>query len=239
VRQLLRFVSKNNLTEINHKVSVYAKRYFLENICANAQECHGGQVMDGENKGLNVRDSLRELNRRYLGLAALAGGNPPLARAAGLSPDQLAAAADCPYALFDLRFGDAGHWLARLQGAPQWYVADSPQVGGEAVEFVRLALFFVWHVATSAPLHAQLLLGMPRSVAAAFALLTVDRLPGIAIAEAGNLAPRWQSCNAYWNALIDAAANPSALALRRAQLRGIQFAAAVRLLQRPIAAGGP
>jgi hypothetical protein len=195
--------------------------------------------MDGENKGLDVRDSLRELNRRYLALAALRGGALPLARVAGLTPAQLAAAANCPYALFDVRFGDGQHWSARLQNTPQWHVADAPQVGSEAVEFVRLALFFVWHVATTAPLHAQLLLGMPRSVAASFALLTVDRLPGIAIAEACHLAPRWQTSNAYWSALIDAAANPSALALRRAQLRGIQFAAAARLLQGPIAAGGP
>ena len=195
--------------------------------------------MDGENKGLEVRDSLRELNRRYLGLAALRAGALPLARVAMLSPAQLAAAANCPYALFDVRFGDGQHWSARLQNTPQWHVADAPQVDGEAVEFVRLALFFAWHVATSAPLHAQLLLGMPRSVAASFALLTVDRLPGIAIAEACHLAPRWHTCSAYWNALIDAAANPSALALRRAQLRGIQFAAAARLLQGPIAAGGP
>jgi hypothetical protein len=187
--------------------------------------------MDGAN--------LRELNRRYLGLAACAGSVLPLARVAGLSPAQLAAAADCPYALFDVRFGDEQYWTRRLHGTSVWHIADAPPVGTDAVEFVRLALFYVWHVATSAPLHAQLLLGMPRGVAAAFALLTVDRLPGIAIAEACNLTPRWHTCDAFWNALIDAAARPSAAALRRAHLRGIQFAAAARLPQPPIAAGAP
>jgi hypothetical protein len=195
--------------------------------------------MDGATKGLDIRDSLRELNRRYLGMVACAGVARPLARVAGLSPDQLAAAANCPYALFDVRFGDATYWSLRLQSPSMWRIADAPEVGIEAVEFVRLALFYVWHVATSAPLHTQLLLGMPRNVAASFALLTVDRLPAIALAEARHLTPRWHTCDAYWNALIDAAAKPSAAALRRAQLRGIQFAAAARLAQGPIAGLAP
>jgi hypothetical protein len=225
------------LTEINHKVSVYASGFLQWNVVRMHRNALGEQVMDGTNIGLDARNSLRELNRRYLGLAAAAGSAPALSRVAGLSPPQLAAAADCPYALFDVRFGDEQYWSRRLHGPHQWHVADAPFVLPEAVEFVRLALFYVWHVASGAPLHAQLLLGMPRNVAAAFALLTVDRLPGIAIAEACHLTPRWHTCDAYWNALIDAAARPSAAALRRAQLRGIQFAAAARLSQGPIAAG--
>ena len=195
--------------------------------------------MDDANTGMEARNSLRELNRRYLGLAAVAGNGLSVSRIAALSPLQLAAAADCPYALFDVRFADEQYWLRRLSSPTAWHIADAPPVVAEAVEFVRLALFYVWHVATSAPLHAQLLLGMPRGVAGAFALLTVDRIPGIAIAEAGHLTPRWPTCEAYWNALIDAAARSSPAALRRAQLRGIHFAAAARLPPAPIAAGGP
>src|SRR5271154_4623652 len=98
--------------------------------------------MDGTIKGLDIRDSLPELNRRYLGMAASAGVARPLSRVAGLSPDQLAAAANCPYALFDVRFGDASHWSLRLQSPSLWRIADAPGVGAEAVEFVRLALFY-------------------------------------------------------------------------------------------------
>src|SRR5580692_11971406 len=112
--------------------------------------------MDGATKGLDIRDSLRELNRHYLGMAASSGVARPLARVAGLSPDQRAAAANCPYALFDVRFGDASYWSLRLQSPSLWRIADAPEVGTDAVEFVRLALFYVWHVATSAPLHTQL-----------------------------------------------------------------------------------
>ncbi|MFI4891422.1 MAG: hypothetical protein ACHQIL_12900 [Steroidobacterales bacterium] len=181
--------------------------------------------------GFDILISLRELNRRFLGLVAAAGRETPLARIAALSAAQQAAAANCPYALFDVRFDDERYWLPRLQATSAWVIADAPPVDTATLEFVRLALFYVWHITTTAPLRAQLLLGMPRDVVAAFAMQTVDRLPGIAVIEARNLTARWHSCDAYWKALIDAAAAPSALQLRRAQLRGIQFAAAARLPQ--------
>ena len=46
------------------------------------------------------------------------------AQVAPLSAAQRAAAAGCPYALFDLRFQDDAHWRARLQNADDWRVAD-------------------------------------------------------------------------------------------------------------------
>jgi hypothetical protein len=178
---------------------------------------------------LDILISLRELNRRFLGLAASIDCETPLARVAALSAAQQAAAADCPYALFDVRFEDQHYWSQRLLATSAWGVADAPPVDTSRLEFVRLALFYVWHIATTAPLRAQLLLGMHPEVVAAFAAQTVDRLPGIAILEASNLTARWHTRDAYWNALIDAAATASAAALRRAQLRGFQFAAAARL----------
>jgi hypothetical protein len=173
--------------------------------------------------------SLRELNRRFLGLAASAGRETPLSRVATLSAAQQAAAANCPYALFDVRFEDQQYWSQRLLTTNAWAIADALPADTATLEFMRLALFYVWHIATTAPLRAQLLLGMPPEVVAAFAMQTVDRLPGIAVIEAANLTARWHTCDAYWNALIDAAARPEPAALRRAQLRGIQFAAAARL----------
>jgi hypothetical protein len=193
---------------------------------------------DGRQR-IDILVSLRELNRRFLELAAALGREPPLIRIARLTEAQRAAAANCPYALFDMRFEDEPHWVRLLQSPVAWHIADAPLVEPEAMEFVRLALFYVWHIAATAPLRAQLLLGMPREVVAAFARLTVDRLPGIALAEAGNLTARWQSCDAFWNALLAAAARLEPAALRRAQLRGIQFAAAARLGKGAIAAGAP
>jgi hypothetical protein len=176
------------------------------------------------------RASLRELNRRFLDLAAVRPLDVRSGLIATLSQDQRAAAADCPYALFDLRFHDEGHWRERMRTAPPWQVADSPPADGAIVEFVHLALFYAWHVASTAPLAALMLLGMRESTALAYAGLTVDCLPGLALAHAPHLAPRWQHCDAYWNGLLRAACLPAAADLRRVQLCGLRLAAAARLL---------
>jgi hypothetical protein len=176
--------------------------------------------------------SMRGLNRRFLDLAGRGILAPGLgARVAPLSPSQRAAAADCPYALFDLRFQDDAHWRGRLAGGLK--VADEPHVDEDTVDFVRLALFYTWHVASSAGLAAHLLLGMHANTADAFRRISVDELPALAAAEAPNLTPRWSHCNAYWSALINAAARPDPGALRRIQLSGLQLAAAVQLPSEP------
>lgn len=173
--------------------------------------------------------SLRELNLRFLALASRRAGDTPLLRLAGLDRSRQATAADCPYALFDLRFGDEAHWASRLAAPVTWQVADAPPADLESLEFVRLALFYVWHVAATAPLRAPLLLGMPGGLVAQFARQTVDRLPALAVSEVAQLRPRWHTCDAYWDDLLAGTASPGSQALRRAQLRGIQYAAAQRL----------
>jgi hypothetical protein len=178
--------------------------------------------------------SVSGLNRRFLDLAAnelLPGAWG--ARVALLSPLQRAAAADCPYALFDMRFQDDAHWRGRLESTAVWRIADEPSVDKDTVDFVRLALFYTWHVASSADLTAHLLLGMHASTADAFRRVAVDALPALAMSEALNLTPRWSQCHAYWSALISAAARPDAAVLRRVQLSGLQLAAASQLPSEP------
>jgi hypothetical protein len=185
-------------------------------------------------------ESLRDLNHRFLDLTA-ARANEWLPRAeAGLAPSltaqvvplstaQRAAAAACPYALFDLRFHDEEYWRLRLQNSASWRVADESAVDEDTVGFVRLALFYAWHVASGAGLAAQLLLGMSGSIAAEFRRITVNRLPALAVTEAVNLSARWSECTAYWSALTAAASRTDPAALRRVQLYGLQLAAVARL----------
>ncbi|MGB6306514.1 MAG: hypothetical protein WBF89_01890 [Steroidobacteraceae bacterium] len=175
-----------------------------------------------------ILDSLRDLNHRFLDLAAVrtewvAGQIAPLSAA------QRAAAAGCPYALFDLRFQDDGYWRSRLQELGSWYVADESAVDGATVSFVRLALFYAWHVASSEGIKAQLLLGMNGGTAAAFRRITVNQLPALVATEAQHLSARWSGCTAYWSALTAAAARADPKRLRRVQLQGLQLAAAARL----------
>jgi hypothetical protein len=113
--------------------------------------------------------SVSGLNRRFLDLAGKGILSPGFgAQVAPLSPAQRAAAADCPYALFDLRFQDDAHWRGRLQTCVPMRIADEPHVDEDTVDFVRLALFYTWHVASSTGLAAHLILGMHANTADAF-----------------------------------------------------------------------
>jgi hypothetical protein len=177
-------------------------------------------------------ESLRDLNHRFLDLAGERSGSwgaLVAQRVAPLSALQRAAAASCPYALFDLRFQDDQHWRLRLQNAGRWHVADEPAADTDTSTFVRLALFYAWHVAATAGLAPQLLLGMSDDTAAAFRGITLSSLPGLVATEAANLTARWSDCGAYWRALMAAAARPDGTELRRVQLYGLQLAAATRL----------
>jgi len=179
--------------------------------------------------------ALRELNRRFLDLAAVHSESPgdlkmPQETAvpiAGLSAEARAAAADCPYALFDLRFHDDVHWRARL--GESWRIADEAEVADDVTAFTSLALFYAWHLAWTPKLAAQLWLGMPESTAAAFRAASLDRLPALAASEAVNLSARWSTSTFYWRALTSAAARGDPRRLRRVQPFGLQLGAA-RLL---------
>jgi hypothetical protein len=196
------------------------------------QDAYIGNWTQQSHVSIEHLTSMRGLNSRFLDLAGKL--SPELARRiAVLSPAQRAAAANCPYALFDLRFADDVYWRGRLQAIGTWRVADDHKVDAEVVDFVRLALFYTWHVASSAGLAAHLLLGMHGNTAEAFRGISVDALPALALAEAANLTARWSGCSSYWTALISAAARPDPAALRRVQLSGLQLAAAAQLPSEP------
>ena len=164
--------------------------------------------------------ALRDLNHQFLDLAAVHSGSPgdlkmpeeTAAPIASLSAEARAAAADCPYALYDLRFHDDAHWCARL--GESWRIADEAAVPADVTAFTRLALFYAWHLAWTPKLGARLWLGMAESTAAAFRAASLDRLPALAASEAVNLSARWSTSTFYWRALTAAAArgDPRALA---------------------------
>jgi len=187
--------------------------------------------------GANLH-SLRDLNRRFLELAASARSewacregfaNGILMRLAPLTQPQREAAANCPYALFDLRFRDAVYWQERLRNARNWRVADEPAHDEDTLEFVRLALFYAWHIASLTGMTAPLLLGMNVETAEAFRGATVDMLPSLAMSASEHLTARWSDCAVYWSTLFGAASGGNTAMLRRVQLHGLQLAAASRL----------
>jgi hypothetical protein len=190
---------------------------------------------------LQMLDSLHDLNHRFLDLVGASADDWRLSRklelpgdasglVAPLSTAQRAAAANCPYALFDLRFHDDEYWRVRLTKAGHWRVADEMVGENETANFVKLALFYAWHVASTARLGAQLLLGMNEHTAAAFRNATLNSLPALAASEAVHLCARWRNSDTYWSALVRAALRADAARLRRVQLFGVQLAAAGRLI---------
>src|SRR5260221_4701519 len=189
------------------------------------QEAFVGNWAQESHLSAEILGSLRDLNHRFLDLTASRTTDWVAGRVAPLSAAQRAAAAGCPYALFDLRFQDEGHWRLRLQTSEAWRVADESTADDETVNFVRLALFYAWHVASSAGLKAQLLLGMNGTTAAAFRRITVNQLPPLVATQAVHLSARWSGCTAYWSALTAAAAPAHPPARRRIQLPGLQRAA--------------
>jgi hypothetical protein len=204
------------------------------------QDAHVRRWARESHVSAEMLDSVRELNHRFLDLVAIQPSDWNSSRRVGLpvevfgqvaplSAAQKKAVADCPYALFDLRFNDAGHWQTRLRITGQWSVADEASVDENTRNFVRLALFFAWHVASTATLAAQLLLGMNEVAAVAFRGATIDCLPALVATEAVHLTARWNNCPTYWRALAGAASRPNSVGLRRIQLYGLQLAAAARL----------
>lgn len=208
------------------------------------QDAHISRWGQGSHVSAEVMDSLHDLNHRFLDWAGARAGAPSAdwaessrgvlpallaGQVATLSAAQRAAAAHCPYALFDLRFQDQTYWQLRLQSTRQWQVADERLIDSETANFVRLALFYAWHVAASAKLAAQLLLGMNEPTVVAFRRMRVNELPALVATEALNLTARWSHNGPYWTALVGSASRMESVGLRRAQLFGLQLAAAARL----------
>jgi hypothetical protein len=178
--------------------------------------------------------SLRDLNHRFLDLLAshTEEWRPacllPLESArefAPLTAAQRAAAANCPYALFDLRLADHGRWRARLDEIERGGVADEIPVDALS-SFVRLALFYAWHLASTPKSGAPVWLGMSEATAAMLRGVTLNYLSALVASEVTSLSARWCSSRFYWSALASAAARSDAARLRKVHLFGLQLAAA-------------
>jgi hypothetical protein len=194
---------------------------------------------------VEVLAPLHDLNLRFLDLVGDRAGGWPTSgaldlpagasgRVAPMTALQRAAAAHCPYALFDLRFHDEVHWNARLQNAAHLQGTAHLRVADEGARedtanFVRLALFYAWHVANTSRYAARLLLGMNERTAGAFCAATLNSLPALAAGETTNLSARFLDSGAYWSALVGAAVRRDERSLRKIQLFGLQLAAAALL----------
>ena len=242
----MRFRGKKNLTEINHKVSVFAK-WFRRALPLNwgdmvapwtplyrqlARQA-GRHVICTVGTWAGSHARLEQLGSSIwpaIGLAAAPAGLAGQV-AAPLRRRSASAAANCPYALFDLRFQDDGHWRARLQS--HGHLADRGRIRGRCGNRSTSCGWRCSMPGTSPRAH-----GSGRTAAARherrhrrrpFAASPSTSCRRWRPRRRQHLTARWSGCTAYWSALTAAAARADSEALRRVQLHGLQLAPRLRL----------
>lgn len=164
----------------------------------------------------SVLEPLHELNRSWLALLAMAPHRWTMGAAAsrlpdpvgaglmGLTPEQRAEMARCPFSLFTARFNDSAYWLA-VSGNRQVHEPSTDERDDAAdgvAEFAELALFFAWHLVRANPSSAKIVLGMPDQTIAAFASLSLSTLQQLGHRPGALISPRWPHRTLFWLRLL-------------------------------------
>jgi hypothetical protein len=132
----------------------------------------------------------------------------------------------CPYLLLDAEFSQTERWHRLLSAG----VMDAPARGSyfngpSGVSLIRRMLLLAWHLARSNRLMAAVTLGLTAPVAERIATTRLKDLDAIAERAPAWIVPRWEQQTGVWQQLITAACSEHPLALRQAQLRGLQLLA--------------
>lgn len=183
------------------------------------------QVLDPE-----TREAITDVNLAFLTQIDLllptpgAGGQRPtpiLRELQGASAATRAAAAACPYTLFNLRFEDAVFWRGvRAETRPA--LAAAPV----AAAFGRAAVVLAWHLVRSREFAAPIALGMAPAVSDIWRELPVRALDRVACMALPHLKPRWPEHPRFWPMLLAAAADAHPDQLAEVRLLGLQLLAA-------------
>jgi hypothetical protein len=136
--------------------------------------------------------------------------------------------ASCPYLLIDAGFGDPDHW----RWLDERHVNEAPPppynvffTVPRAPTVARQIFMYVWHLAQSKDLTAQLLLGVPAPCARLISACTLREVHGLAERHPDWLRPRWPDKVKLWRELLLAAASGEPLALQGAYMHGMQLLA--------------
>lgn len=142
------------------------------------------------------------------------------------------ALAATPFTLYSLGFDDRQFWTTALADTGPGREMESIEarygMPGSApihTTLCELALFLVWHTATSNRVAARVLFALPDVLAAGLVAAPLWQLRRIAMDYPGLLTPRWPVNPAFWPDLIRFAAAGDARRLETAQLLGNQLIA--------------
>lgn len=192
---------------------------------------HSGQPSLGTLLSPALRRRLSELNRAYVELSVewLPEADARLleaeraARVVRMDEAARQRLADCPLALFELRIAEAlatplagGAGVADHGGA-----ALARRAAGDG-SLLPFAVFYAWHVATTSPLSALLMLGLQGAELRLLLEVPPARLALLAGSPA-LLRPRWSGNAAFWDTLLEGAETGSEALLRRAHCLGVQL----------------
>jgi hypothetical protein len=133
-----------------------------------------------------------------------------------------AAAASCPYTLFNMAFEDCAFWSRVALDARGTGVGS---LADEAT-FARTAVYLAWHLAQSGDLAAALVLGMTPEVLQAWRALPLSAIDRAAMAGCMKLQARWGRNHHFWSRLLEAAVNGGRPQLEAVRLLGLQLLAA-------------
>ena len=173
-----------------------------------------------------VAQALEEANRGFLervttrvaagggsvGAHALVFGlsNDHAGRLRRLLPPERETLAAAPFALFDLRFGDAVFWASVL-GPREGGVGEAlATLSGATVtplapgRWVRASVVLAWHLAQRGGLAAALTLGMTPTVQALWSGMPLALLEQAAAAAEGAVLARWGAHPKFWGRMLAA-----------------------------------
>lgn len=181
-----------------------------------------------------TRRALGSVNLAFLGLATVLADEDRLKLIAGLPSraiDSLihpeAGERLCerlPYALFDLKFGDAAFWeseaaaAAGVQDAP-----PAPATDERLAAFARAAVMLAWHLSQTRPAAARIALGAAPATVAALTRLPVAAVEKLARRVAPALTARFGSRTRFWLQFEGCAAHPDERSVELLQRLGLQI----------------
>jgi hypothetical protein len=189
-----------------------------------------------------VLDQLYEINHIYLDMLAsgartwigsqqhLILPDPVTASLMELNAAHRAAAAKCPFTLFNAQFQNASFWisLANAGGVHESVqpFADIENKRSVSTSFTEMALFYVWHLVRSHPHAAQLLLGMKSQTLNAFMQFSLAKLKYLSIERPNLITPRWPDRTRFWQVMLSAAQQGAEERIAELRLVGVQMIAA-------------
>jgi hypothetical protein len=128
-----------------------------------------------------------------------------------LTPEALSRAAQLPFVLLDVHFGDEAWWqraLAPVDRAPGDLVPANGSLPAEIADaLMQETLIFAWHTVKWDQRVARLSLGMSPGVAKAMVAMTPQQLSVISSRHSRELRLRWQSQPDLWREVLRTAAS--------------------------------